>query len=247
MCVRAMSLVLLAACGGQSLSELGGTVVSISARQDQPGQPAVVSATFATPSCDAFADDVTVTFAGHALAMASQPVSEDIDGITSCVQGATESLSVPPTLLRGQPMTLALSDSTATWTITFPGLYDGDLIPRGPVETGQIATFGWTDGPPIMSACFSYVSGAELPETSSCTPASSALDTATLDHATNTFSVDLVPWRFDAPGTLTAWAVGTFDIGAVPWAPDSASSAHCDGPAGCSIELSVATSTAIQP
>jgi hypothetical protein len=245
--VRALPVLVLAACGGHSLSELGGTVVSISARQDQPGQPALVTATFATPNCDAFADDLAMTFAGHALVLAAQPTEETVDGIASCVQGMTNTLTLPQAVLRGEPMTLSLADSTATWTISFPGLYDGDLVPRGPVVADQTATFGWTDGPPIMSACFSYVSGTELPATASCFPQASALDTATLDRASNTFSVDLVPWRFPVPGTITAWAVGTFDVGAVPWAPYSANAVRCDGPAGCSIELSVATTVTIQP
>ena len=148
-------------------------------------------------------------------------------------------------------MSLTLSDPSATWTIAFPGLFDGELLPTAPVAADQTVTFGWTDGPPIENGCFTYLTGNDMSGNyyDDCTTSTDVQVMPTFDAAANTFSLDLEAWMFPPPGTLQVTAIGAFNIGATPYtAPDAVpqtttpNGVRCDGPIGCWIELSVATS-----
>jgi hypothetical protein len=222
-----------------SLSELGGSVVSVSGNDTLPNDPSgggpsqiapslsVLLATPGTPAqCDTLASDVTATFAGMTLnfvkdAHDTEPVIGD-----GCLGWRADFDQLQPGAFDNQQLALAIQDSTETWTIAVPGLHDEDVQLSTPVLSGQLVTVTWIDGPPISTGSFSLTTPSAMFQEVSTTSGGWSFPPG----APNTALVD-VP---SAAPAGSAQASIQIDGGYTP------GSIRCDGPAQCSVDLSVA-------
>jgi len=213
-------VVLAGACSTvdrRPLADLHATEVYLYASDDnvRAGVGANYIVSLRTPDCAALAEDAVATFAGVPVELSVPDPSSGGPGL--CVGPGTAQTPLPAGTFTGAPVALTIVDSTETWTIAAPALYDGNIT-LAPVVAGQPATVAWTGGPQIFAALV-------------------ALDQTPLDAAvptdpalqTNTVVVG-VPATTPAGSTrATIELDGDFRSG----------TSQCDGPASCDVNLVV--------
>ncbi|HEY1816997.1 MAG TPA: hypothetical protein VGG74_31830 [Kofleriaceae bacterium] len=173
--------------------------------------------TLHTPNCAALDEDAVATFAGVPVEL-SVPDPSSFDGPGHCQGPATDQTPLPDSTFTGAPVALTIADSTETWTIAAPAIYDGDIVLASTLVAGQPATVTWTGGPPIYAAI------ADLDQTplDATVPTDSAMQS-------NAVTVAIPAATPVGPSRATIELDGDFDPGTSP----------CIGPASCDVELVV--------
>jgi hypothetical protein len=214
-------VVLAGACSmvdRRPLSDLHSTQVYLYASDDDvlAGVGANYILSLHTPDCAALAEDAVVTFAGVPVEVSVPDPSPG--GPSHCIGPSTDQTAMPAPF-SGAPVTLTIADSTETWTIAAPALYDGDIALAPSIVAGQPATVAWTGGPPI------YAASVTLDQT----PLDAAVPTdPTME--TNTVVVGIPPATPTGSTHATIELEGDFGPG----------TSQCDGPASCDVDLVVA-------
>ena len=167
-----------------------------------------------TPDCAALAEDAVVTFAGAPVELSVPDPSRG--GPSHCVGPGTEQTMAAA--FTGAPVTLTIADSTETWTIAAPGLYDGNITLAPSIVAGQPATVAWTGGPPIFAA----IVALDQTQLDASVPSDPAMET-------NTVVVAIPPATPVGSARATIELDGEFGPGTT----------ECDGPASCDLNLVV--------
>jgi hypothetical protein len=218
-CALLFAVVLAGACttvDRRPLADLHATQVYLYASDDnvRVGVGASYMISLHTPDCAALAEDAVVTFAGTLVELYP---SQDGPG-SHCNGPGTEQTPLPAGTFTGAPVALTIADSTETWTIAAPGLYDGDIAVPPSIVAGQQATVSWAGGPPIYAAIV-------------------ALDQTSLDAAvpmdpamqTNAVVVGIPAATPTGAAHTTIELDGEFSPGM----------SLCDGPTSCTVDLVV--------
>ncbi|HSD87906.1 MAG TPA: hypothetical protein VLB44_10350, partial [Kofleriaceae bacterium] len=172
--------------------------------------------TMTTPDCAALAEDAVATFAGVTVDL-SVPDQSGF-GPGRCVGPRTAQTPLPAGTFTGAPVALTIVDSTETWTIAAPGLYNGNITLASPIVAGQPATVAWTGGPPIFSA----IAALDQTPLDAAVPTDPALQT-------NTVVVGIPAATPVGSARATIELDGDFRPG----------TSQCDGPASCDVNLVV--------
>ncbi|HTR51444.1 MAG TPA: hypothetical protein VMJ10_12100 [Kofleriaceae bacterium] len=220
---------------GRPLTQLGATGIYVYASDTDPLDqlPPRLEVDLDTPDCAPLASDARIVFHGMALPI-TQPSIADGGG---CVMGqATTTLT--PGAFTDTTQTIEIVDPSATWTIAFDGLYDPDLVfTTAPLVMTEPATITWQHGPPIENACF-YYDDPDTTDLLACADDDDGPDNPFAKPIGNTIQLSFPLFTPDVT-TLQLSAVGAYAVGGASARSSGSTGATCDGPASCSIELTV--------
>ena len=193
-----------------------------------PAGESAVQVSISAAGCPTLANDVSATYDGQPMVrVAAGGVASSFEG-PDCgdIAFSLDTAAANP----GQPSAFVLHDATATWTVSGLDLLTDDVSTSSALSHGQLATVTWPSAPTIASAYIEFDNrygdlqfSAQLPDFA--TPASGAIVGNTLQFP--------VPATTAGYGTLVVHGSRTPEV------------LRCDGPASCTLAVSVAKELAV--